>query len=108
MVEPVNYQHTLARTQIAEKMQEAAKEQNLGAKDAFADELGKLEKVRERQVQHTEQDQEGVKVRQEDKKKRHHEGGEPNEDKGHTPGETAPGGPEAITDDPDHHIDITA
>ncbi len=110
MVEPVNYQHTLARTQIAEQMQETAKEQHIGDKQAFAAELDKLEKVREKQVQHAEQDQQGVKVRDGEGKKHAREGQEreaPDEDTKERGEESAPS-PERVTDDPDHHIDITA
>jgi len=104
MVEPVNYQHTLARTQIAEQMQETAKEQHIGDKQAFAAELNKLEKVREKQTQQADQDQEGVKVREEERRKQGHE----SEEKETDDAEHKPAGPsERIKDDPDHHIDIT-
>jgi len=104
MVEPVNYQHTLARTQIAEQMQETAKEQHIGDKQAFAAELNKLEKVREKQTQQADQDQEGVKVREEERRKQGHEGEEEETDNA----ENTPDAPsERIKDDPEHHIDIT-
>jgi len=106
MVEPVNYQHTLARTQIAEQMQETAKEQHIGDKQAFAAELNKLEKVREKQTQQAEQDLEGVKVREEEQRKREHEENDKEKDGPDEKEHTSP--PERITDDPDHHIDITA
>ncbi len=105
MVEPVNYQHTLARTQIAEQMQETAKQQHVGDEQAFADELTKLEKAREKQVQHTEQDQEGVKVREEEQQKKGREEGKERGERG--PEEEPHAPPDEITDDPDHHIDIT-
>ena len=107
MVEPVNYQHTLARTQIAEQMQETAKEQHIGDQQAFASELSRLEKAREKQVQQMEQDQEGVKVREEEGKKHGREGQEKAKDK-HGAEEQQAAPPDEITDDPDHHIDITA
>jgi hypothetical protein len=106
MVEPVNFQHSLARTQIAEQMQETAKQQHIGEEQAFASELQRLEKVREKQVRHSEQDQEGVKVREEEQRRQGRGEGEKKE---HRPSEGAPDAlPDEITDDPDHHIDITA
>jgi hypothetical protein len=104
MVEPVNYQHTLARTQMAEQLQETAKQQHIGEEQAFASELQRLEKVREKQVRHSEQDQQGVKVREEEQRKQGRGEGEKKEQDGAAP--EAP--PDEITDDPDHHIDITA
>ncbi|MBN1916616.1 MAG: hypothetical protein JW889_01800 [Verrucomicrobia bacterium] len=104
MVEPVNYQHSLARTQIAEQMQETAKQQHIGEEQAFASELQRLEKVREKQVRHSEQDEEGVKVREEEQKKQGRGEGGRKEQHGAAP--EAP--PDEIMDDPDHHIDITA
>jgi hypothetical protein len=107
MVEPVNYQHSLARTQIAEQMQETAKEQHIGEQQAFAAELNRLEKAREKQVQHMEQDQEGVKVREDEGKKQRHEGqreAKPEHGADETPAPPA----DETTDGPDHHIDITA
>jgi len=106
MVEPVNYQHTLARTQMAEQVQETAKQQHIGEEQAFASELQRLEKVREKQVQQSEQDQEGVKVREEEQRKKGREEGERKEQR--PPGAAPEAPPEEITDDPDHHIDITA
>ena len=106
MVEPVNSQHTLARTQIAEQMQETAKQQNIGDERAFADELTKLERARQKQVQQTDQDQEGLKVREEEQQKQG--GGEGKEHEEGAPEQSPSGPPEEITDDPDHHIDITA
>ena len=104
MVEPVNYQHTLARTQIAEQMQETAKQQHIGEEQAFASELQRLEKVKDKQVRHSEQDQEGVKVREEEQNKQgHDEGG-----KKEQPSAAPEPPPDEIPDDPDHHIDITA
>ena len=106
MVEPVNYQHTLARTQIAEQMQETAKQQHIGEEQAFASELQRLEKVREKQVRHAEQDQEGLKVREEEQNKQGRGEGEKKEQPPSGAAPEAP--PDEITDDPDHHIDITA
>jgi biopolymer transport protein ExbB/TolQ len=106
MVEPVNYQHTLARTQMAEQVQETAKQQHIGEEQAFASELQRLEKVREKQVRQSEQDQEGVKVREEEQRKKGREEGEKKEQR--PPGAAPEAPPEEITDDPDHHIDITA
>jgi hypothetical protein len=107
MVEPVNFQHTLARTQIAEQIQDAAKQQQVADEGAFANELHKLERSREKEVQHTEQDQEGVKVREEEQNKKGR--GEGHEREQHA-GTEAPEAalPDEVTDDPDHHIDITA
>jgi hypothetical protein len=107
MVEPVNFQHSLARTQIAEQMQETAKEQHIGEQQAFASELNRLEKAREKQVQHTEQDKDSVKVREDEGKKQQHEGHEQGKDKHDADGAPAPPADET-TDGPAHHIDVTA
>ncbi len=106
MVEPVNYQHSLARTQIAEQMQDTAKQQHVTDEQAFANELQKLEKTRQKQVQQTEQDQEGVKVREEEQKKKDRGEGRAPGEHGEGPAEEAEA--DEVTDDPDHHIDITA
>ena len=106
MVEPVNFQHTLARTQIAEHMQDAAKQQHVADEQAFASELQKLERSREKEVQHTDQDQEGVKVREEEQKKKGRGEGQEGEQQG-TADAPEQALPDEVKDDPDHHIDIT-
>ena len=106
MVEPINFQHTLARTQIAEQMQDTAKQHHIADQQAFASELQKLERSREKEVQQTEQDQEGVKVREEEQNKKGR--GEDQQREQHADADAAEQAlPDEIMDDPDHHIDIT-
>jgi len=107
MVEPVNFQHTLPRTQLADKMHESAKDQHIGDRQAFAAELDTLEKVRDKQVEDADHDQDRANIR---------DGGQQgasdedlsDEDEAREFDESAAALADEVPDDPEHHIDITA
>ena len=111
MVEPVNLQHTLARSSIAEDAQQSIKEQIVADKQAFSEEMDRVEKMKEMQVQELATTEPQPKIREEEKRKQRQEarkGGTKQEARSKTKSaesEPTPGGPD---DRERHRIDLKA